>query len=280
MRAPLLGMKIPTIAMNDGQAIPQAGLGTWKLSDRDAAKLIPGAIAAGCRLIDTAAIYQNEAGVGEGLRAAQAPRQELFVTTKVWNTDQGRDATLRAADRSLKLLGLDYVDLYLIHWPAPRQDTYVETWKTLIALRERGLARSIGVSNFHPDHLQRIVQETGVTPAANQIELHPGLPQRVLQDAHRKLGIVTEAWSPLAQGELFGHEKILTLARRLGKSPAQVLLRWHIDQGIVVIPKSSSPDRIRENLALFDFVLTDADRRSIDALASHGRVGPDPETFA
>jgi 2,5-diketo-D-gluconate reductase A len=272
-------MTIPALKLNDGGKIPQIGLGTWKIPDGDAAKVVADAIAAGYRLIDTASEYGNERGVGAGLRAAPAPPDGFFLTTKVWNAHQGYDRTLRAAEESLARLGRPSIDLYLIHWPAPAQNLYVDTWRALIALRERGLARSIGVSNFQEAHLERIIGETGVVPAVNQIELNPQLSQRKLRAFHARHGIVTESWSPLARGNLLLHPDIVALALKHGKNAAQIILRWHIDAGLVVIPKSTSPTRLRENLALFDFSLDRDDLAVLDRLDTGRRLGPNPDTF-
>lgn len=269
----------PSIDLNDGRAIPQLGLGVWQVPDEQAATAVAEALAAGYRLVDTAAIYENEKGVGEGLRAAGVPREEIFVTTKLWNTDQGYDEALRACEASLGLLGLDYVDLYLIHWPVPAKDRYVDAWRALLELRRRGLARSVGVSNFHAPHLRRVIDATGVVPAINQVELHPYLQQRELRAFHAEHGIATESWSPLAQGEALGDPAIAAIAAKHGKTPAQVVIRWHLDRGLVVIPKSVTPARIRENAAVFDFALDAADHAAIDGLNADRRVGPDPERF-
>ena len=269
----------PTIPLNDGRAIPQLGLGVWQVPDDQAAAAVAEALAAGYRLVDTAAIYENEKGVGEGLRAAGVAREDVYVTTKLWNADQGHDETLRACEASLGLLGLDYVDLYLIHWPVPAKDRYLDSWRALIALRERGLVRSIGVSNFHAAHLQRVIDATGVVPAVNQVELHPFFQQRPLRAVHAERGIVTESWSPLAQGEALGDPTIGAIAAKHGKSPAQVVIRWHLDRGLVVIPKSVTPARIRENAAVFDFALDADDLAKLDGLDADRRVGPDPEHF-
>ena len=271
----------PTLSLDDGRAIPQLGLGVWQIPNEETAAAVRAAIDVGYRSIDTAAIYHNEEGVGDGVRSAPVPREELFVTTKVWNDRQGYDDTLRAFDESLARLGLEYVDLYLIHWPAPRRDRYVDTWRALVRLREEGRARSIGVSNFTPAHLQRLIDETGVVPAVNQIELHPRFQQRELRAFDAERGIVTESWSPLAQGKLVGDPTVDAVARRHGRTAAQVILRWHLDLGLVVIPKSSRPERMRENLDVLDFRLDADDMARLAALDRRdGRLGFDPETFA
>jgi len=269
----------PTITLNDGHAIPQLGFGVWQVPGDVAASVVGTAIAAGYRSIDTAAAYENEEGVGAAIATCGVPRNELFITTKLWNANHGYDNTLIAFDASLSRLGLDYVDLYLIHWPKPRQNLYVESWQALVELHRQGRARSIGVSNFTTAHLQRIIEVTGVTPAVNQIELHPRFQQKTLCDFHVRHGIATEAWSPLGQGQLLDDATIKQLARKHGKTPAQIILRWHLDSGHIVIPKSVTPERIRENFAVFDFQLDADDMRAIAALDSgNGRIGPDPET--
>lgn len=267
------------ITLHDGNTIPQLGLGVWQTPSDVAVSAVKTAIAAGYRHIDTAAIYGNEEGVGEGIRAAGVPRDQIFVTTKVWNADQGFDATLKAATASLKRLGLDQVDLYLIHWPAPHKDLYVETWRALIRLKEEGKARSIGVSNFAVEHLDRIIGETGVRPVLNQIELHPRFQQRALRKAHADRGIATQSWSPLGQGTLLADPAIVTIAAKHGRTPAQVIIRWHIDNGLIVIPKSVTPSRIVQNFDVFGFALDAEDLAAIAKLDSpDGRIGPDPTT--
>jgi 2,5-diketo-D-gluconate reductase A len=257
--------------LNDGRTIPQLGLGFWQTSN--AAEIVAAALQTGYRHFDTAAIYGNEAGVGQGL--ARARRDDIFVTTKVWNDAQGYESTLKACRESLKRLSLDYVDLYLVHWPAPRLDRYVDTWRALIALREQGLARSIGVSNFEPEHIERIVAETGVTPAINQIELHPNFQQRRLREFHLKHGIATESWAPLGRTHAFNEPTIVRIAAKHGRTPAQVVIRWHLDEGLVVIPKTARRERLAENFAVFDFALDAEDRAAIAALDSaNGRIGP------
>lgn len=269
----------PRITFNDGHAIPQVGLGVWRTPEEDAAAVVRTALEAGYRHIDTASIYENEAGVGEGIRTGGVPRNELFVTTKVWNADQGHDATLRALDASLGRLGLDYVDLYLIHWPAPKRGQYVDTWRALVRAREEGRVRSIGVSNFATEHLERVIAETGVAPALNQIELHPRFQQREMRAMHERLGIATESWSPLGQGKLLSDPAVARVAAKHGRTPAQAIIRWHIDSGLVVIPKSVTPSRIAENLDVFGFSLDAEDMTALGALDDrHGRIGPDPMT--
>jgi diketogulonate reductase-like aldo/keto reductase len=269
---------IPVLDLNDGRQAPQFGFGVWQIDDAAASDAVATAIQSGYRSIDTAAIYGNERGVGQGIARAGVPREEIFLTTKLWNADQGFDATLRAFDESLEKLGTDYVDLYLIHWPTPARDRYVDTWKAFMRLREEGRARSIGVSNFQPAHIERLIAETGVTPAVNQVELHPDFAQRELVAFNTRHRIVSEAWSPLGQGgELLGNAVLRELAGKHGRSVAQVVLRWHIQRGHMVIPKSQTPSRIRENIAIFDFALDDADMQAIAALDAGHRIGPDPD---
>ncbi|MCL6301571.1 aldo/keto reductase [Streptomyces kronopolitis] len=260
--------------------MPQLGYGVWQIEDDQAFTAVGQALDAGYRSIDTAAIYGNEEGTGKALAASGLPREELFVTTKLWNGDQGYDATLKAFDTSLTKLGLDYVDLYLIHWPLPSRDTYVDTYKALEKIQADGRARAIGVSNFLPGHLERLLGETSVVPAVNQIELHPQFQQAESRAFHARHGIATEAWSPLGQGKgLLEHAALAELAAKHGKTPAQVVLRWHLQLGNVVIPKSVTPSRIAENIDVFDFSLDDADLATLAALDSGNRLGPDPATF-
>ncbi len=271
----------PMIRLNDGNAMPQVGFGVWRVSNEEAKSAVAGAIEAGYRSIDTASIYGNEEGVGEAIRATSIAREELFITTKVWNDRQGYDSTLRAFDESLARLKVDYVDLYLIHWPVAGSEAYRDTWRALIKLQQDGRAKSIGVSNFMVPHLQRVIDETGVTPTVNQIELHPRFQQKELSAFHKANGIATECWGPLGQGTILSDETFAAIGRKYGRTPAQVILRWHLDNGFVVIPKSVTPSRIRENIDLFDFQLDMDDRRAIERLDSaSGRVGPDPSVFA
>ncbi|MEU6340828.1 aldo/keto reductase [Streptomyces sp. NPDC046977] len=270
---------VPHITLNNGVTMPQLGFGVFQVPDDETAAAVTTALESGYRSIDTAAIYGNETGVGRALAASGIPRDELFVTTKLWNADQGYDSTLAAFDASLSRLGLDHVDLYLIHWPAPAHDRYQDTWRAFEKIHSEGRARAIGVSNFEPAHLRRLMDDSAVTPAVNQVELHPRLQQRELRAFHARHGIATEAWSPLAQGALLGDPAVTSIAGRLGRTPAQVILRWHLQLGNVVIPKSVTPERIRENLDVFGFELTDADIAAIDALDDGGRIGPDPDTF-
>jgi len=272
-------MNQPLITFNDGASLPQLGLGVWQVPDDEAAAIVQAAAEAGYRHVDTAAIYQNEAGVGAGLSQAR-DGGEVAVTTKLWNESQGYDRALRAFEKSLQRLGRESVELYLIHWPCPSQNLYVESWKALVRLKEEGRVRSIGVSNFNPDHLRRIVDETGVAPAVNQIELHPRFQQTDLRAAHAELGIVTECWSPLGQGQVLQDPVIGKIAAKHGKTPAQAIIRWHLDSGFMVIPKSAHPERVRQNFDVFDFALDGEDMAAIAAMDDpNGRIGPDPATF-
>ncbi|MGA0601567.1 aldo/keto reductase [Caulobacter sp. KR2-114] len=269
----------PHVTLNDGRRMPQLGLGVWRTPKDDAAEVVKTAIAAGYRHIDTAAAYANERGVGEGVAASGVARGDLFVTTKLWNADQGYDAALAAFDKSRGRLGEAPVDLYLIHWPAPAKGLYVDTWRALVRLKEEGRALSIGVSNFCAEHLERIIGETGVVPAVNQVECHPRFQQRALRDVHQQHGIHTESWSPLGQGQLLEDAVIGGVAAKHGKTPAQVIIRWHLDSGLIVIPKSVTPSRIRQNVSVFDFSLDAADMAALAGLDSaDGRIGPDPMT--
>ncbi|MGW7354128.1 aldo/keto reductase [Streptomyces sp. NPDC054784] len=270
---------VPTLTLNNGVTMPQLGFGVWQVPDDEATSAVTTALEAGYRSIDTAAIYGNEKGTGRALATAGVPRSELFVTTKLWNADQGYDSTLRAFDTSLDKLGLDHVDLYLIHWPRPAVGKYVDTWKAFEKIHADGRARAIGVSNFHPAHLQRLAENSGVVPAVNQIELHPHLQQSVPRAYHADHGIATEAWSPLGQGKDLLSEPVLQeLARKHGRTVAQVVLRWHLQLGNVVIPKSVTPSRIRENIDVFGFALDQADLDAVAALNRDARLGDDPET--
>ena len=271
--------KVPSIALSDGSTIPQLGFGVFQVPPEETAEAVTRALLAGYRHIDTAAAYRNEAGVGQALHAAGLERDEVFITTKCFNDDQGREQAKHALKASLERLEMDFVDLYLIHWPVPSRDKYVETWRAFIELREAGLVRSVGVSNFQPAHLERLIAETGVTPTVNQVELHPRLQQLGLRHEHEELGIVTEAWSPLAQGGVLEDPTINEIAEAHGKTAAQVVLRWHLQLGNVVIPKSVTPERIIENFDVFDFTLSAAEMASIETLDAGERTGPDPDTF-
>ena len=268
----------PLIELNDGNSIPQLGLGVWQLADEEATA-VSDALETGYRHIDTAAIYRNETGVGRAIAASALPRDEIFVTTKLWNKAQGRDLARSGLERSLEKLGLDHVDLYLIHWPCPAQDKYVETWEQLIDFRSEGLARSIGVCNFLPGHLDAIVDETGITPAIDQIELHPTFQPDDLINHCADLGVAVESWSPLGQAADLADPVITGIAGRLGATPAQVVIRWHLDRGFIVIPRSKNPERIASNFGALDVQLSAEDRAAIDALNASNRLGPDPATF-
>lgn len=273
-------MTVPTIALNDGHTIPQLGFGVFKVDPDETERIVSDALEVGYRHIDTAAVYGNEVGVGRAIEKSGIPRDELFITTKLWNSDQGTQSAFDAIDLSLEKLGLDQVDLYLIHWPRPDLDRYVETWLALEQIREDGKTRSIGVSNFHRPHLERIIAESGTVPAVDQIELHPAFAQRELRAFSEPLGIRTEAWGPLGQGkyDLFAESAVADAAAAHGVSPAQVVIRWHLQQGIIVFPKSNSRARMSENFDVFGFELTDAEVAAIDALDRGQRVGSDPDT--
>ncbi|MFE7613999.1 MULTISPECIES: aldo/keto reductase [Streptomyces] len=268
---------VPTVKLNNGVEIPQLGFGVFQVPDDETTAAVTSALEAGYRSIDTAAIYGNETGVGRALAASALPREDLFVTTKLWNADQGYDATLRAFDASLAKLGLEYLDLYLIHWPTPARDLYLDSWRAVERLASEGRIRAAGVSNFQPAHLQRLLDDSRLVPAVNQIELHPGLQQAELRAFHAEHGIATEAWSPLAQGAVLDDPAITAIAARTGKSAAQVVLRWHLQLGNIVIPKSVTPARIRQNLDVFGFQLTDEDMAAIAATDRGLRTGPHPD---
>jgi diketogulonate reductase-like aldo/keto reductase len=271
---------VPNLKLNNGVEMPQLGYGVFQIPNEETTAAVSAALHAGYRSIDTAAVYGNEEGVGTALAAAGLERDELFITTKLWNTDQGYDKTLRAFDASLEKLGLEQLDLYLIHWPTPKRDLYLDTWKAFEKLYADGKVRAIGVSNFHPAHLERILQTGGTVPAVNQIELHPYLRQDELRAFDAKHDIATEAWSPLAKGgDLLSEPAIVALAEKHGRTPAQVVIRWHLQLGNIVIPKSVTPTRIRENFDVFGFSLTDAEVASLSTLDKGERTGPDPDTF-
>jgi 2,5-diketo-D-gluconate reductase A len=270
---------VATIALNDGWAMPVVGFGVYLVPPDQTQTAVTAALRAGYRSIDTAALYRNEAPVGNAISDCDVPREDLFVTTKVWNSDHGFESTLAAFDRSLRRLGLDNLDLYLIHWPTPGRGLYVDTWRALERLQADGRVRSIGVSNFGVDHLQRLLDECQVVPAVNQVELHPQMIQAKMRRFHDQHGIVTEAWSPLARGAVLARTPIVSLAEKYAKTPAQLILRWHVQLGNVVIPKSVNPARIRENLAIFDFEIADDDMAEISAMDTGTRIGPDPVTF-
>jgi 2,5-diketo-D-gluconate reductase A len=271
---------IPNVTLSDGVEIPQLGYGVFQIPPDETQRAVESALEAGYRHIDTAAAYRNERGVAAGIAASGVPREEIFITTKLWNSEQGFDSTLAAFDRSIEALDTDHVDLYLIHWPVPERDLYLDTWRAFERIHGEGGARSIGVSNFRIADLERLGQEAETMPTVNQIELHPLLQQAELRAWHAEHGIATEAWSPLAQGEVLEDETLMTVAAHHQKSVAQVILRWHLQLGNVVIPKSVTPERIRANLDLFDFELSEDDLAAIARLEAGHRTGPDPETFS
>ena len=271
--------QVPRIALRDDNEIPQLGFGVFQVPPEDTADVVTRALETGYRHIDTAAAYQNEAKVGQAFHASGLDRDDVFITTKCFNTDHGYEEARHALRQSLDRLGLDFVDLYLIHWPVPSQDRYVETWKAFVEMQSQGLVRSVGVSNFQPAHLARIVDETGVTPAVNQVELHPRLQQAGLRREHADRSIVTEAWSPLAQGAVLDDPAILEIAEEHSVTTGQVVIRWHLQLGNVVIPKSVTPERIEQNFDVFGFELADHEMAAIEALDAGERTGPDPDAF-
>ena len=267
----------PTVALNNGVAMPQFGLGVFQTPPETTASVVRQAVEAGYRAVDTAAAYRNEEGVGEALEG----RDDVFVTTKLWNADHGFDEALRGFEQSAKRLRRHRLDLYLIHWPRPGANRYVESWKALVRLHREDRIRAIGVSNFNSDHLERVIGETGATPAVNQIELHPRFQQRALRAFHDRHGIKTESWSPLGRGALLTEAAIVDIAAKHRKTPAQAVIRWHLDKGLIAIPKSVRRERLKENIGALDFRLDDDDLRRLDALDSaQGRIGPDPATAA
>jgi 2,5-diketo-D-gluconate reductase A len=272
--------QVPNIRLNNGVEIPQFGFGVWQVPPDETAQTVRAALDAGYRHIDTAQMYGNEEGVGRALAESGLSRDEVFVTTKLNNDGHGYDAAIRRLDESLGKLGIDHVDLYLIHWPRPREDRYVETWRGFEKAAAEGKARAIGVSNFTVATLERLAAETETVPAVNQIELHPGFVQAELRRYHADHGIATEAWSPIGQGQgLLDEPSLAELAQRYGKTPAQVVLRWHVQLGNIVFPKSMRPERMRENIDVFDFELSPEDVEAVSALESGGRLGPDPDHF-
>lgn len=266
----------PMIELSDGNLIPQLGLGVWQASQEQARTAVSQALQIGYRHIDTASIYENEEGVGAGLRDSGVDRERVFVTTKIWNADQGFEASGKALDESLARLKLEYVDLLLIHWPAPAKGLFLDTWKAMIEAKMQGKARSIGVSNFNPDHLKQLIEDTGVAPVLNQIELHPYFQQADLRRSNAELGIRTESWSPLAQGKAIDDPLVREIAAKHDRTCSQVIIRWHLQLGLLVIPKSVTEARIRENYRVFDFELSDDEIGAIAALDREQRLGPDP----
>jgi 2,5-diketo-D-gluconate reductase A len=271
--------QVPRVLLRPDVAIPQLGYGVFQVPPRETEEVVARALDVGYRHIDTAAAYRNEGAVGQAIHASGIPRGEIFVTTKCFNDDHGKDKAKHAFKQSLERLELEHIDLYLIHWPVPAHDLYVETWQAFIELQAEGLVRAIGVSNFQPAHLERIVAETGVLPAINQVELHPYFQQIGLRHEHDELDIVTEAWSPLGQGLELEDPAIVEIAEAHSKTPAQAIIRWHLQLGNVVIPKSVTPARIEENFDVFDFELSDAEMEAIKELDAGRRIGPDPDTF-
>ena len=270
---------VPAVALRGGSSIPQLGFGVFQVPPAETELAVATALEVGYRHIDTAAAYRNEAGVGLAFHASGLARHEVQIVSKCWNDHQGHEEARRAFHSTLERLELDYLDLYLIHWPVPAHDRYVETWKAFIELRDEGLIRAIGVSNFNPGHLRRVIEETGETPAVNQVELHPYFQQTGLRREHEELGIVTEAWSPLAQGAVLDDPVITEIAEHHGRTPAQVVIRWQLQLGNVVIPKSVTPERIEQNFDVFAFELSAGELERIEALDAGRRIGPDPETF-
>ncbi len=269
----------PFVTLHDGVELPQLGFGTWQIPAEEVQEKVEEALAVGYRHIDTAAAYGNEAGVGAAIAASGVRREDVFVTTKLWNSQQGYDEAMRAFEKSLGRLGTGHVDLYLIHWPLPGRDRYLDTWRAFERIREEGGARSIGVSNFRVEDLERLQREAERLPTVNQIELHPRFQQAELRAWHADHDIATEAWSPLAQGDLLEDDTIATVAAHHDRTPAQIVLRWHLQVGNVVIPKSSNPQRIRENFELFDFTLSEDDMATLERLDTAERIGPDPSRF-
>lgn len=268
------------IAFHDGRSIPQLGFGVWQIPDDVVDKVVVSGINLGYRLVDTAHFYYNEAGVGRGIKQSGINRNEIFVTTKLWNSEHGHDLSRAALLQSLETLDLEYIDLYLIHWPVPKVNKYIEAWEALIQLKDEGLIKSIGVCNFNLEHLQNLLDATGVIPVVNQIELHPRFQQQELRQFHKENDIVTQAWSPLGQGNLWNDPSLLAIAQKHNKTVAQVILRWHIQLGNSVIPKSQAVERLRQNMQIFDFKLDATDMELIAELDQvNGRMGPDPELF-
>ncbi|MGC2654695.1 MAG: aldo/keto reductase [Mycobacterium sp.] len=272
-------MAAPSITLNDGNSIPALGFGVFQIQPEDVGRAVGAALQAGYRHIDTAAAYQNERETGRAVADSGIPRDQLYVVTKLWNADQGYDSTLKAFDASMNRLGLEYLDLYLIHWPLPARNLFVDTFKAFAHLRDQGRIRSIGVSNFEAEHLKAVIDATGIVPAVNQIELHPQLPQTELREVHAELGVATEAWGPLGQGSLLNHPTITAAAEDCDRTPAQVLIKWHLQLGNIVIPKSVNPERIVSNFDVFDFELSQDEMALISSLDDGTRLGADPRTF-
>ncbi len=271
---------VPSIKLHDGKSIPQLGFGVWQVDLNITAQVVSDGIKAGYRSIDTAEGYNNEEGVGEAIKSAGVPREELFITSKLRNGGHKRDMALKSFDDSMENLGLEQIDLFLIHWPVPSQDKYVEAWKVLVELKQQGRIASIGVSNFNQDHLERIIGETGETPVVNQIELHPRFQQRDKREYHKQHNIVIESWSPLGSGRMLDDANVGAIAKKHGKSIAQVIIRWHLQEGLIVIPKSIRAERMAENIDVLDFELDAEDLKAINGLdqGGKGRVGADPAT--
>jgi 2,5-diketo-D-gluconate reductase A len=269
----------PSVQLNDGKSIPALGFGVFKVAPSDTEQAVSTALQAGYRHIDTAAVYGNERETGRAVAESGVPRDELYLVTKLWNSEQGYDSTLAAFDASMERLGIDYLDLYLVHWPMPKRNKFIDTFKAFAHLRDQGRIGSIGVSNFEPEHINALVDATGIVPAVNQVELHPRLPQTELRELHARLGIATEAWGPLGQGSLLSDPAVTAVAEALNRTPAQVLIRWHLQLGNIVIPKSVNPERIASNFGVFDFELSENDIASISSLDDGHRLGPDPRTF-
>ncbi|HXR61773.1 MAG TPA: aldo/keto reductase [Solirubrobacterales bacterium] len=273
------GDRQPAVTLHDGTEMPQLGFGVFQIPPQETEERVEEALGVGYRHVDTAAAYRNEAAVGAAIAASGVRREDVFVTTKLWNSEQGYDSTLRAFEKSLERLGTGHVDLYLIHWPLPSRDLFLDTWRAFERIREEGGASSIGVSNFRVEDLERLEREAERRPTVNQIELHPRLQQAELRAWHAEHDVATEAWSPLAQGDLLEEGTIATVAAHHERTPAQAILRWHLQIGNVVIPKSKTPERIRENFELFDFALSEDDMAAIERLDSGERTGPDPGSF-
>lgn len=272
-------MKVKAVELNDGNSMPQLGYGLWQVPDEETEKVVTDAIRIGYRSIDSAQVYGNEHGLGRAIKSCGLPRKELYITTKIWNSEHGYDSTLKSFEGSMKKLGTEYLDLLLIHWPAPKKNLYVETWKALVQLKKDGRVRSIGVSNFYPEHIEKIIDATSFIPAVNQVELHPRFQQLELRSFHEKHNIRTESWSPLGQGKVIADEVIRKIAEKHGKTPAQVIIRWHLENNLIAIPKSVTPSRIEENFNVFGFSLDERDLKDIASMNDkNGRIGPDPMT--